>query len=193
VRVAAACLEEPSIVREHKVVLGVDTPEERDATISVLHLNMALQLKAQASQQGKVEERSDRLNYSRWTYSSNKGGLRQGVIQDERKLPTEVSHNLAGWDRTPVPQGPIGLYEDSHLVRSLAQAIMLLQVGNVLNVPLEQAEDVIHSTKQPGQENKAQNQLNVIQSPVWIYQIIKELSGSIMIQDIAFKKNHDSR
>lgn len=64
-RVAAACLEEPSIVREHKVVLGVDTPEERDATISVLHLNMALQLKAQASQQGKVEERSDRLNYSR--------------------------------------------------------------------------------------------------------------------------------
>lgn len=60
---------------------------------------------------------------------------------------------------------------------------MLLQVGNVLNVPLEQAEDVIHSTKQPGQENKAQNQLNVIQSPVRIYQIIKELSGSIMIQD----------
>jgi len=59
VRVAAACLEEPSIVRKHKVILGVDTPEERDAAISVLHLNMALQLKAQASQQGKVEERSD--------------------------------------------------------------------------------------------------------------------------------------
>lgn len=126
--------------------------------------------KAQSTvNKGTVEERI--VYYNRWTYSSDKGGLRQGVIQDERKLPTEVSHNLAGWDWTPVPQGPVGLYEDSHLIRSLAQAIMLLQVGNVLNVPLEQAEDVIHSTKQPGQENKVQNQLNVMQSTVGIYQI----------------------
>lgn len=47
-RVATACLEEASIIREHKVVLRVDTPEERDAAIGILHLNMALQLRAQA-------------------------------------------------------------------------------------------------------------------------------------------------
>lgn len=124
------------------------------------------------------------MDYNRWTYSSNKGRLRQGVIQDERELPTKVSHNLAGWDRAPVPQGPVGLYEDSHLICSLAQAIMLLQVGNVLNMPLEQAEDVIHSTKQPGQENKAQSQLYVIHSTVSTYKITEELSGSITIWEV---------
>jgi hypothetical protein len=55
VQVVVACLEDPSIVREHKMVFTVDTPEERDATISVLHLNMTLQLKAQATtNKGKV-------------------------------------------------------------------------------------------------------------------------------------------
>lgn len=88
-------------------------------------------------------------------YSSNEGGLRQGVVQDKCELSTEISDNLAGRDGTPVPQGSVSLDEDSHLICGLAQAIVLFQVGNVLNVPLEQAEDVIHSTKQPGQENKA--------------------------------------
>jgi hypothetical protein len=37
------------------MVFGVNTLEERDATINVLHLNMALQLKAQATTNtGKV-------------------------------------------------------------------------------------------------------------------------------------------
>jgi hypothetical protein len=183
VRVAAACLEDPNIVREHKVVFVVNAPEERDATISVLHLNIWHCNSRLKPQPTKVRFKKQ-VDYNRWTYSSNKGGLRQGVIQDECELPTKVSHNLAGWDRAPVPQGPVGLYEDSHLICSLAQAIMLLQVGNVLNVPLEQAEDVIHSTKQPGQENKAQSQLNVIHSTVSTYKITEELSGSITIWEV---------
>jgi hypothetical protein len=84
-----------------------------------------------------------------WTYSSNEGGFWHGVVQDEGELPAKISHDLAGWDRPPVPQGSVGLDENGHLVCGLAQAVVLLQVGNVLNVSLEQAKDVIHSTKQP--------------------------------------------
>ena len=61
---------------------------------------------------------------------------------------------------------------------------MLLQVCNVLNVPLEQAEDVIHSAKQPGQDNKALSQVNVIKEIVW--QLVPDNERIIGI-------NHDSR
>jgi hypothetical protein len=61
-----------------------------------------------------------RLQCIEWTYSSDEGGFRHGVVQDEGKLPAEISHDLAGWDGTPVPQGSVGLDEDDHLVCGLA-------------------------------------------------------------------------
>ena len=105
-------------------------------------------------------QEEEMVGLQRRTYSGNEGGLWQRVVQDECELSTKISHDLAGRNGTPVPQGSVGLDEDGHLVGSLAQAVVLLQVCNVLNVPLEQAEDVIHSTKQPGQDNKTESQVN---------------------------------
>ena len=129
-------------------------------------------------------QEEEMVGLQRRTYSGNEGGLWQRVVQDECELSTKISHDLAGRNGTPVPQGSVGLDEDSHLIRSLAQAVVLLQVCNVLNVPLEQAEDVIHSAKQPGQDNKALSQVNVIKEMVW--QLVPDNERIIGI-------NHDSR
>lgn len=102
-------------------------------------------------QNHSLQSRSMCLRKERWcTYCSNEGGFWQSVIQDERELPAEISHDLTSWERAPVPEGPVGLNQDGNLSCCLAQTIVLLQTGNVLNVSLEQAEYVIHSTKQPG-------------------------------------------
>jgi hypothetical protein len=60
---------------------------------------------------------------------------------------------------------------------------VLLQVGNVLNVSLEQAEDVIHGTKQPGHENKAEIQVGNGVRLLRDSQMTKE-SGSIGIEEV---------
>jgi hypothetical protein len=92
VQVVTDCLEDSSIVREHKMVFGVNTLEERDATINVLHLNMALQLKAQATTNtGKVNlQQWQRWTstgcYKGWTQTSHRGLSEPGRLQEHMSL-----------------------------------------------------------------------------------------------------------
>lgn len=66
-RVPAGCLEKVNIVREHKVVLGVNAPEERNATISILSREMGSE--PQPSEQKYVPQEREMmylLQQRRW-------------------------------------------------------------------------------------------------------------------------------
>nr|GMD77293.1 meiotic recombination protein DMC1 homolog [Ipomoea batatas] len=73
---------------------------------------------------------------------------------DEGKLSMKISHNLISRVRTPVPQRPVCLNDNDHLICSLVQPILLFQMRHVLNVALKQAEYIIHNGEQPNRENK---------------------------------------
>lgn len=66
----------------------------------------------------------------------------------------KISHNLISRVRTPVPQCPVCLNNNDHLICSLVQPILLFQMRHVLNVALKQAEYIIHNGEQPNRENK---------------------------------------
>lgn len=87
--------------------------------------------------------------FSRKTNHSSEYRLGGVVIQYERKLPIDVSHNMVSRIRTSVPQGSVSLYYNANFISCLCQPILLLQGSYVLNMPLEQAENVIHDREKP--------------------------------------------
>lgn len=83
------------------------------------------------------------------THSSYKCTFLRAVIKNECKFPMEISHNLICGIGASIPQSSVSLNDNGHFICSLAQSILLLKMCYILNVALEQAEYVVHNSKQP--------------------------------------------
>lgn len=93
-----------------------------------------------------------RSNTALITHHRDEGALCRTVINDECELSFNVSQGMISRTASSVPQRTVSFYNDVHFICSFGQSIQLFQRSYVLDVPMKQAEDVIHNSEKPGEK-----------------------------------------
>lgn len=163
IRPPTALLHDLFVIRKNKMAFRINSPEERNTLISILHY-MWVKLHLIISWLQPKAKMRETWNWivkwlaKRFTHSSKKCSSVRAVIENKCKFPIEISHNLICRIWTSISQSPVCFYDNGHLICCFVKPILLLEKSNILNMALKQAEYIIHSCKQSGKRKRDQSQ-----------------------------------